>query len=182
MVVVRTRSERRCNVATGRGSGRQPVPGVPWIPGLVPGVPEEEGSARRRAEGKVQVVEYLSFLEYRQCSGSRIVSWTLPAAFSLSGIEWRQRQPAAMHSVGQGVSVSNATASSVALVCAIQNDMAWWASPFRDCSAWLPCQPGSNLYPEATRTFWAPIGQESGFISECRHLWVQFRANPTSLT
>ena len=68
------------------------------------------------------------------------------------------------------------------LTCATQNDVAWWASPFRDCSAWLACQPGSNLYPKATRTFWAPIGQESGFISECRHLWVRFRANPTSLT
>ena len=67
------------------------------------------------------------------------------------------------------------------LTCATQNDLAWWASPFCDCSVWLACQPGSNLYPKATRTFWAPIGQESGFISECRHLWVRFRVNPTSL-
>ena len=73
MVVVGTRSERHCNVATGRGSSHQPAPGVP----------EEEGSARGRAEGKVPFIEYLSFLSYRQCSGSRIFLWTLPTARSL---------------------------------------------------------------------------------------------------
>ena len=128
-----------------------------------------------------------SYSIYRVCrigSVSEVESsrgLSLRRVLLFSGTEWRQRQPAAMHSAGQ-VSVPNASASPVALVCATQNDVAWWASPFRDCSAWLACQPGSNLYPKATRTFWAPIGQESGFISECWHLWVRFCANPTSLT
>ena len=86
------------------------------------------------------------------------------------GTEGRQQLPAAMHSVGQGVSVPNASTSPITLTCATQNDVAWWVSPFCDCSAWLGSQPSSNLYPKATQTFWAPIGQESGFISECQHL------------
>ena len=47
------------------------------------------------------------------------------------------------------------------------------------CVAGLPTRQQS--LPESYADVLGTYRQESGFISECRHLWVRFRANPTSL-
>ena len=82
-----------------------------------------------------------------------------------------------MHSVGQGVSVPIATASTVALTFATQSDVAWQAAAsltgchrFAMALRGLACQLGSNLCRKATQRFGAPIGQKRGFVSECQHL------------
>ena len=88
-----------------------------------------------------------------------------------------------MQSVGQGVTVPIASASPVALTFATPNDVAWWVvAALTGCHrlgtvprGWLANQ--TAISTKSYATFGAPIGQERGFVWECRHLGARFCVN-----